>query len=178
MKIERDLKRIEALAVTREDENWEFRRYLKQLDIDLDDLDDLVRRLTADVSAQIDCTQCANCCKLISPILDQADVVEFAAGLRATDPEASPATWQEIYLRPVEGGGPDRYQFKALPCPFLEADRCSNYAARPTECRDYPYLHKDGFRSRLWGVVSNYALCPIVFNVYERLKAEFGFRMK
>ncbi|MFQ5576558.1 MAG: YkgJ family cysteine cluster protein [Anaerolineae bacterium] len=61
---------------------------------------------------------------------------------------------------------------KGVPCPFLKDDLCSNYECRPTDCRSYPHLHKDGFVSRLWGVVANYSICPIVFNVYERLKAE------
>jgi len=43
---------------------------------------------------------------------------------------------------------------------------------RPRACRSYPHLHKDHFRSRLIGVSGNYSIRPIVFNVYERLKAD------
>lgn len=37
-------------------------------------------------------------------------------------------------------------------------------------CISYPHLHKKDFTSRLIGVIENCSVCPIVFNVYERLK--------
>jgi Fe-S-cluster containining protein len=62
------------------------------------------------------------------------------------------------------------------PCPFLEGNLCSNYDHRPGDCRSFPHLHKHDFIFRLWNVADNCAVCPIVFNVYERLKIVFAFR--
>ncbi|MBV7334443.1 YkgJ family cysteine cluster protein [Chloroflexi bacterium TSY] len=66
----------------------------------------------------------------------------------------------------------NEYVFNELPCPFLEGNLCSNYAHRPKTCASFPHLHKPVFRGRLFGVLSNYATCPIVFNVYEKLKVK------
>ena len=38
------------------------------------------------------------------------------------------------------------------------------------EFRSFPHLDKEEFVTRLWAVVDNYSICPIVFNVYEILK--------
>jgi Fe-S-cluster containining protein len=62
------------------------------------------------------------------------------------------------------------------PCPFLGGTVCTIYEDRPTVCRDFPHLHKEGFRSRLFGVVDNCAICPIVFNVLEELKRRTNWR--
>ena len=57
-----------------------------------------------------------------------------------------------------------------LPCPFLKDNKCTQYESRPLDCASYPHLHKKDFVFRLIGVVNNYSICPIVFNVYETLK--------
>jgi len=98
--------------------------------------------------------------------LDKNDISEFASGRKI------PIIKLEVtHLIPNENDS-EKYNFKELPCPFLKDDRCSNYDYRPKDCRSYPHLHKKDFRSRLWGVVENYSMCPIVFNVYERLQME------
>jgi len=62
------------------------------------------------------------------------------------------------------------YIFSRLPCPFLYDNICTQYTCRPNDCRSYPHLHKENFVFRLIGVIENYSICPIVFNVYELLK--------
>lgn len=166
MKIETDLERIALLGEERDDENWDFRAFLKQLDIDQRELDAIVHRINDEVSAQIDCTTCGNCCKQIKPVLDMPDVSEFASGLNIPVSKI-----QVNYLEP-DPERPSHFYFNALPCPFLKDNRCTNYDYRPQDCRSYPHLHKDGFLFRLMGVIGNYSICPIVFNVYERLKEE------
>ena len=58
--IEIDLSRIQQLSQEHDDENWEFRSWLKQYAPD--DIDGLVKTLSQKYFALIDCTQCANCC--------------------------------------------------------------------------------------------------------------------
>jgi hypothetical protein len=62
--------------------------------------------------------------------------------------------------------------FARTPCPLLDGTRCSVYRDRPKDCRAYPHLHKKQMTTRLLGVLENARVCPIVFNVLERLKAE------
>ena len=166
MKITLDLKYIEKMAKERDEENWEFRAFLKQHEMASRELDAIVHRIAAEVTSQIDCTKCANCCQQIRPVLDKEDVSKFALGLKISRSE-----FQEQYLS-QDDENVSKHIFNELPCPFLKNQRCSNYDFRPQDCRSYPHLHKKDFSSRLWGVVANYEICPIVFNVYEQLKIE------
>lgn len=145
-----------------EKENWKFRAFLKQLDIEIEELDSIVHRITDEVSAKIDCTECGNCCKNIRPALDEDDITNFASGLKMSIDE-----FREKYLT-AEPDDPSEYLFNALPCPFLVNNMCSNYECRPKACASYPHLHKEEFVFRLWDVVDNYSICPIVFNVKEK----------
>ena len=166
MEIEKDLKIIESVAREKDDENWEFRSFLKQHDYGIDKLDAIVHRITDEVSAKIDCTQCGNCCKHMRPILDEDDLLRFGAGLKISADELR----GKYIIQDTDN--PSEYKFNTLPCPFLSGTMCTNYEFRPKSCASYPYLHKDEFVFRLLGVVENYSCCPIVFNVYEKLKDE------
>lgn len=169
MKLETDLERIKQLAEDREHENWDFRTYLKW-HADEDQLDELVHRIYREVSAEIDCTACANCCAVTYTTLTHADIQRMAAGLSMPIEE-----FRKQYVMTNEEGND---VLPGLPCMFLENKRCTIYEYRPEECRSYPHLHKDEFTTRLINVVWNYEICPIVFNVYERLKDETGWRDK
>jgi Fe-S-cluster containining protein len=161
--IETDLARIKALSEKRDRENFEFRAFLKSECLP-ERLDALVHQLYREVSAVIDCTTCANCCREIMPILNQDDVERFAQGLEVSSKELA----TEYLMRGDDGG----FTFRHAPCPFLRDKSCRNYGARPNDCRSYPHLHKQNIMGRLMGVVANYSICPIVFNVYEGLKKE------
>ena len=169
MDIIKDLKIIEKVAREKNDENWEFRSFLKQLDIEIEKLDAIVHRIKDEVCAQIDCTQCANCCKHVRVTLDEDDISRFALGLKIPEDEL-----RKKYLI-QDPNDPTKYKLSALPCQFLSGNRCTNYECRPKSCASYPHLHKDQFVFRLWGVVQNYSCCPIVFNVYEELKGHLWY---
>ena len=66
MKVETDLKKIKETAEQKEDENWEFRSFLKGYDIEVEELDSIVHRLYEGVYREMDCTACGNCCRDIS----------------------------------------------------------------------------------------------------------------
>jgi hypothetical protein len=46
------------------------------------------------------------------------------------------------------------------------------------DCRSYPHLHKKDFAHRVIKVIDNCSICPIAFNVFERLKAELWQKWK
>jgi Fe-S-cluster containining protein len=56
------------------------------------------------------------------------------------------------------------------PCPFLTEKGGSIYDIRPRECRTYPHTNKTEFTSRLIVMVHNCEICPVVFEIFERLK--------
>lgn len=59
--MEIDLSRIQQLSQEHDDENWEFRSWLKQNAPN--NIDGVVNALSQKYFALIDCTQCANCCR-------------------------------------------------------------------------------------------------------------------
>ena len=63
-----------------------------------------------------------------------------------------------------------------IPCHFLADNKCTAYEARFTECREFPNLHSENFKGRLFATFIHYAMCPIIFNVVEALKVRTGFK--
>jgi Fe-S-cluster containining protein len=164
--MEKDLKTIGLKAEVNWADNWNFRSFL-QHNVDPTVIDETVKRLYQAVSAQIDCTACANCCKELQPHLDKKDVgrVAVCLGLSVSETKKS-------YLLKE----PDHtYRFSSKPCPLLSGSKCSIYHSRPEDCSSYPHLDKSDFLGGSIGVIENYRVCPIVFNVYEQLKSVFPY---
>ena len=161
MDIIKDLSLIKKLSKEREEENWEFRFYLKSCDGQR--IDKLVHRLYKEISEQIDCTECGNCCRVMSPVFNEQDIDRMSEGLGITEEE-----FKSEYLKLED----NCLVFKHKPCPFLKGNICTMYEFRTEECRSFPHLHKDRFAARTIRIVSNIEICPIIFNVYEALKKE------
>jgi Fe-S-cluster containining protein len=169
MLIEKDLGKIKLLGERNERQNYKFRLFLKNIDLASSEIDKMVHEIYEHVRHEIDCTECANCCKQFTPLLDENDITRF---IKKLDMDA--ADFKSRYLQEVKAYAERAtYEFRELPCPFLLNNTCSNYQNRPNPCRGYPYLHRKDFRSRLLSVIENYSICPIVFNVFELLKNNF-----
>lgn len=159
---------IQELAKRRENANWKFREFVKfRLPQSDKALDAKVCAVAREVSAQIDCTLCANCCRTMNPVVDEEDVARLAKRMRL-----NPKHFKERYVFRDEWG---HDCIRGAPCPFLDGTRCSVYDDRPKSCRDFPYFDKPGFRQRMIMMVSNCSVCPITFNTVERLKRDLGF---
>lgn len=163
--METDLERIKKLGKIREKENYEFRVFLKGWDGPQEKLDKGVRKLYEKYSEKIDCLSCANCCKVLETVLDDHDIIRLATAM-----DLSVKEFEHQLVQNVQNYGHKR--FKEMPCPLLEGNSCKLYKDRPKECASYPYLHKPFFAARLLGVIENYSICPIVYNVFEALKRE------
>jgi Fe-S-cluster containining protein len=165
MRFETDLGIIGKLARERETENKEFREHLQHCMISHEELDAIVRRLDAYVSSKIDCRQCANCCRELAAALGRDDVERLA---QAED--IAPEQFEQKHLDKTDE--PDRFLIRQKPCPFLEGKLCRHYHVRPESCAEYPFLHKADFATRSMMALWNMPYCPVVYNVYELLKAE------
>ena len=165
--MEKTVSKIKRISEEKEDENWRFRSFLKNRPSEK--VDAAAHELYRKLSAEIDCRTCSNCCKEMSPMLDEKDVETLAGVLHLTQEEFK----EKYVLKDDEENG---YRFKTKPCPFLRDNGCLHYEHRPKDCRSYPHLHKTNFNSRLMGVIDNCSICPIVFNVYESLKNKFSHR--
>ena len=157
-----ELSSIKKIAKEKEDENWSFRTFLKGYANK--NLDTIVHRLFKKISDQVDCAACGNCCREIQPILKDHDINKLSESLNIPVEQ-----FETIFVGADEDG---KRVLKQIPCPFLVDNKCTHYESRPSDCVSYPHLHKKDFVFRLIGVVNNYSVCPIVFNVYEELKSE------
>lgn len=130
-------------------------------------LDAVVSDLHYKAFDHIDCLECANCCKSISPIVTDKDIQRIAKHLRMR-----PAELVGTYLLLDEEHD---YVFKQQPCPFLGTDNyCAIYEARPKACREYPHTDREKFYQLLNLSLKNTVICPAVLEVFDGLEVEFG----
>lgn len=169
----RELPRIRREAQKNAGTNETFRDYLKtQLPLSNKELDGIVHTLTDEVWGQIDCLSCGNCCRSLEIVVGEKDIARLARRLGTT-----PKAFTETYVGVAEDG--TGHLKASPPCPFLgEGNACTVYEDRPQACRDFPYLRDHNFRSRSLIMVESCATCPIVFNVWERLKTRFPIPAK
>src|SRR3954453_23715276 len=73
-----DLVQIRVQGEKKRDENLRFRRHMKSRDHS----DRILRRIAEGIEEQINCTQCANCCKVATVKLSERDVERPARALR------------------------------------------------------------------------------------------------
>jgi uncharacterized protein len=126
-------------------------------------LDDIMSQLLQIEFKKIDCLKCANCCKTISPAMNESDIRRMASALKIKV--------SEFYSRFLNMDDEGDYVFKKTPCLFLGEDNyCSLYESRPRACMEYPHTDRKRFYQILELVQKNYEICPVVFNIIERLK--------
>jgi uncharacterized protein len=127
------------------------------------------RAIAADeaVFSKLDCLECANCCKTISPIFTSKDVERIAGSLGT-----SPGKFMQTYLRIDED---QDMVLQSSPCPFLEADnKCRIYEDRPKACREYPHTGQRKFQQHIEITKKNVLVCPAAFRVVEELRKALG----
>ena len=126
-------------------------------------LDRTMEHLHREAFSEIDCLECANCCKTTGPLFTTTDISRIAAHLKM-----KPGAFAEQYLRVDEDGD---HVLKEVPCAFLGADNyCSIYDARPKACREYPHTNRRKFHQIGALTLKNTAICPAAFRIVEALK--------
>lgn len=127
------------------------------------DLDRSVASLHEEVFSEIDCLDCANCCKTTSPIFRDKDIDRLASHLRMR-----PSAFVEAYLHMDAEG---HYVLNSAPCPFLGSDNyCSVYEQRPLACREYPHTNRKNFQQILGLTLKNTEICPAALEIVQRLE--------
>jgi len=111
---------------------------------------------------QINCIQCAACCKNYSPRFKTPDIKRISKHLRMKE-----GVFIDAYLRIDEEGD---YVLQTKPCPFLGEDHaCGIYEVRPSDCSRFPYTDEDVLLKRPKLTLKNSQFCPAVFYVLEKL---------
>lgn len=129
------------------------------------DLDQLFHSKHEEVFQEVDCLQCANCCKTTSPIFRDVDIDRIAKylGVRPSD-----FTSKNLHID--EDGD---WVLNSSPCLFLDENNyCKIYEVRPKACRDYPHTDRKQISQIMELTYKNTLVCPAVAEMVERIKME------
>ena len=125
-------------------------------------MDKEIEQLHHEISSEINCLECGNCCRSLGPMILEKDIDVLSKSQRM-----KPSDFMEKYLRKDEDGD---FVFQSMPCPFLGSDNyCSVYENRPKACREYPHTDRKKFYQIYELTVKNASACPIAFGVLDRL---------
>jgi len=151
---------LENFRKTAEDHRKMYKNFLSR--VDKKEVLRALPELHEKAFAEINCLQCAHCCKTYSPRFKTPDIKRISKKLKLRESELI-----EKYLRLDEDGD---YVTRTSPCPFLGTDNhCSIYEDRPSDCRRFPYSDEDVFFKRPALTLKNSEFCPIVVSVLEGL---------
>lgn len=163
--------KVRARAAEKEDENLAFRRYLKN-HADEDELDAYFQKWHVALFADFDCSKCRNCCTMYRGSIPREDVARDAAHMGMTE-----AVFVEQYLQEKMTDG--NYETKHEPCDFLTTDgACALGDCKPDSCKTFPYTDQPGRLFSLYSVLSVVEVCPVAFEIFERVKEEYHWRYK
>lgn len=159
-----DLDKLALIAQKKENEN---RKFFSRLKARLPkDLDVSVHQIHDDIFAEINCLDCANCCKTLGPRITVKDIERIAKFLRIKR-----ESFVRNYLRVDEDGD---FVFQNMPCPFLLTDNfCSVYDIRPKACAEYPHTDRRKFHQLFSLTLKNIPTCPAVYEIVEHLKVKY-----
>lgn len=161
--------RIKFEAKKKETENIHFRTFLK-CNADEEELDRQFQKLHAELFAGYDCNACRNCCKMYFGSIPEEDLERDATWLNMTKEE-----FIHTYL--VREDSEEGYATIHRPCDFLNEDgSCKLGECRPENCKKYPYTDQPDRLWSLYSVLEAVEVCPVAFEIFERLKKEYGFQ--
>ena len=130
-------------------------------------LDYLVQDIHGEVFKEVNCLECANCCKTTGPLYTEKDIDRIAKHLRM-----KPADFEQKFLRVDEDN--DKV-LQNLPCFFLNEDNtCSIYEVRPKACREYPHTDRKKFYQINHLTIKNTLICPAAYIFVEKIMKRIG----
>lgn len=166
--MEKDPRIVAESAVRKQDENWQFRTFIKMgRGGSRSKINALAEQFGRQAEAQMDCTTCGACCKDICVPISEEEHACLAkhAGLTPAD----------FASRHMSTSDADEPAMEAKPCVFLNGTLCSVYEDRPSACRGYPYIGGD-VSTKMISILERAETCPIVFEMLEQLKAALRYR--
>lgn len=162
-----DLVQVKRFGEKQRSENLRFRAWMKRHNF----VERRFKTIAQDVEYAIDCTACANCCRVATTQINDRDAEHLSRYLGVRLPDFIRDYTLET---PNEGRILKRNENG---CIFLQGNLCSVYDARPHACQLFPHLIKGSgsLLSRMWHMPDRAVYCPIVFNTLEQFKSETGF---
>jgi uncharacterized protein len=128
--------------------------------------DKIVHAIHDEIFSDIKCIECAYCCRVLGPRLNETDIDRIADVQKIKNSD-----FTVKYLRRDEDGD---LVFKKMPCPFIGADYlCSIYDERPRACQNYPHTNEKNIHGKLRHLLMNTLYCPAAALIVERLKETY-----
>ena len=164
-----DLVQIKLLGEKKREENLRFRKHMKSRDHS----DRILRRIAVEVEEQIDCLQCANCCRVATAKVTDRDAERLAKALGI-----KLSRFLAEYTDKSEEEGMVLKRDRKTGCVFLNGNECTVYDDRPESCQKFPHVVRGNgsILSRMWEFVDRASYCPIVYNSIEAFKEELKFQ--
>ena len=155
-----DLEFYKSQALQKQKEHKKFLEGLKKKPPK--NLDYTVIETHYEVFEEIDCLECANCCKTTGPLYTENDIQTVAKHLRMKS-----ADFEKKFLRIDEDQ--DKV-LQHLPCFFLNEDNtCSIYEVRPKACREYPHTDRKKIYQINHLMLKNTVICPAAYVFVEKM---------
>ena len=160
-----DLDSYKKQAQTKQEEHRKFLDGIKKKPPK--NLDYLVQDTHEEVFEEVNCLECANCCKTTGPLYTEKDIDRIAKHLRM-----KPADFEQKFLRVDEDK--DKV-LQNLPCFFLNKDNtCSIYEVRPKACREYPHTDRKKIYQINHLTIKNTLICPAAYIFVEKMMKRIG----
>jgi Fe-S-cluster containining protein len=124
-----------------------------------------VKEVDKEVWSEINCLQCANCCKTMTPTFSKPEVRKIAEHLGMTYKE-----YYDKYLTVDEDNGDIINQ--NTPCQHLnmKTNMCSIYEIRPKDCSGFPHFIRKDFLDQTGVYAENLHRCPATLAMVEKLE--------
>jgi Fe-S-cluster containining protein len=163
-----DLVQIQRLGEKKREENKRLRTHMKSHNF----VEKRLRRIAEQVEDTVDCTECANCCRVATATLRPREIDSIARHIgvsrsRFLKDYTEESEEEGLILKRNEKG-----------CVFLEGNLCGIYEVRPRTCEDFPHLARgeQSLLARMWHMPDRATYCPIAYNTLEAFKDELGFQ--
>ena len=122
-----------------------------------------------EVFEEINCLDCANCCKTLGPRINNSDIKRISKFIGLSIKE-----FQNTFLRVDDDND---WVLKKLPCPFLEVNNeCRIYDVRPSACRAYPHTDTWQQKKQLNLHLKNIPFCPAVEKIFEKIDKQINLK--
>ena len=139
--------------------------FLEQLRQSKTDIDSDFHGEHKAVFKELDCLECANCCKTTSPIFLQEDIGRISSYLKI-----KVGHFILKYLEMDEDGD---FVLQKAPCVFLAEDnKCKIYDVRPKACSEYPHTNRKNMIEILDITLENTVVCPAVNEIVKRMRSK------
>lgn len=127
------------------------------------DVDALFHVQHEQVFAEINCLDCANCCKTTPALVSNEDINRIAKYLRISS--------KDFITKYVVKDDDGDTILNKTPCTFLGDDNtCAIYEVRPFACKDYPHTNRKKMNTILELTVKNTEICPAVTRILNNIQ--------